>query len=96
MSRKKLTDKALDCKCEINGDGTTVRVYLLSLLEALWLEGESFSAKQPFGNSSWEYELYDGLVKGGLIKCKIDENGLSDFDENEANKLIHTAIKALK
>ena len=90
------TNKILDCKCSLDDEETTIREYLKSLLNELWKEGEGFSGKRPFGNSGWENELYEGLVKGGLVKGEINEDGYVDeFDVAEANKLIFKAIKAL-
>jgi hypothetical protein len=75
----------------------TVRDYLHKILRMVWQDGESFDGKRPFGNSSWEYELYSPLVKHGAIKGTFDEEygDLDDFDESEANKAIFDAIDFL-
>lgn len=89
-------EKILNCKCELNGKSITVKEYLKSLLEKLWLEGDCFSAKRPFGDSGWEYDLYIALVKGGLIDGLIDEHGdVYEIDQDSANKAILKAIESL-
>jgi hypothetical protein len=71
--------------------------YLVRLLEELWTEGEAFSGKRPFGNSSWEWEVYDALVRGGFLPGTFDaDNYLDDVDVKQADALILEAIKALK
>lgn len=45
----------------------TIREYLTALLTAVWVEGEEFSGKCPFGNSGWEAELFDALEFADLI-----------------------------
>ena len=97
--------KILDLEMEPNdAEATTIREYLKALLEAVWSEGEGFSGKRPFGNSSWEYDLYRALVKGGSINGKFakpdpefpdDLPELLSFNEKAADKAIHAAIDAL-
>jgi len=57
------------------GDDLTVREYLRMLLMAVWNEGEGFSGKRPFGNSGWEGDIFDPLVKAGFIPGTIDPYG---------------------
>jgi hypothetical protein len=77
------------------GANLTVRDYLAKLLDAVWVEGEGFSGKRPFGNSGWEMDLYTPLVDDGFIAGKIDrEYGTYDIDDYVAasdyvRKLIH-------
>lgn len=75
---------------------TTVRGYLIKLLETLWREQEGFSGKRPFGNSSWECDLLIPLVKAGLIEGSLDEDGyLETLDDGAGEAVILAAIKAL-
>lgn len=75
------------------GDNITVRDYLRILLSTLWTEKEGFSGKRPFGNSSWEYDLYEPLVKGGFVPGTLDEDGcLLDFDRQLLNQYIQQLI----
>lgn len=77
------------------GDNITVRDYLRILLSTLWTEKEGFSGKCPFGNSSWEYELYEPLVKGGFIPGTFNEDGeLVTFDYRFANQYVQGLIMA--
>ena len=75
---------------------TTVRGYLMKLLEMVWREKEGFSGKRPFGNSGWDWDLLAPLVKAGLIAGSLDEDGyLDQCDEEAGQALILAAIKAL-
>lgn len=86
----------LNCKCKLNGKETTIKGYLKTLLRELWGEGESFSAKRPFGNSGWEYDIYSALLKAGLIDGVIDDDGYVDeIDERQAKIFIFYAIDSL-
>ena len=82
---------ALELEIPVNGeiyghDGTlTVRQYLRALLDKLWDEGESFDSKRPFGNSSWEYDLYDPLGRAGFIPG-LNVNGDYDPTETELDR----------
>lgn len=82
---------------EKNDSGAkTIGGYLRALLKELWQEGEGFSSKRPFGNSGWEYELYNALVTAKAVKGEVDEYGdLVNFDQDAANKLIFKAIASM-
>lgn len=74
----------------------TVGDYLIRLLERVWIDGEGFSGKRPFGNSSWEWDVYAALVRAGLVVGSLDSDGyLDDCDEPAANALVSEAIRAL-
>lgn len=76
---------------------STVRDYLVSLLAALWREGEWFGGKRPFGNSGWSWELYKPLVKAGVIPGKLDTDGfLDDCDADAGEDAIAAAIEGLR
>ena len=82
---------------ENDGGAATIRDYLKGLLSKLWLEGEGFSGKRPFGNSGWDFELYKPLIKAGLVMGKLDGDGyIEDLDNKAADKLIFEAIDALQ
>jgi len=67
----------------------TVKEWLQELLCIVWMEKDEFSGKRAFGNSSWEYELYDVLVKHRIIIGILDEDGfVEDCDDKLANKII--------
>jgi hypothetical protein len=93
--------QVLDLPMRPNDSGAdTVRGYLIALLAAVWAEGEGFSGKRPFGNSSWEDGIYATLVRGGVIDGGLDEDGcletLSDEEERKGQHLITEAIKSLR
>jgi len=74
----------------------TIKDYLKELLITLWKEGECFSGKRPFGNSSWQYEMYHALVKHGVLVGKLDEDGyLEEYDIVAAKKLMVELITSL-
>ncbi len=90
----------LDLPMQPNDSGAdTVRGYLVALLTKLWQEGEGFSGKCPFGNSSWKWDLYAALATAGYANNPFDEHGYvtsdNDFDEHAAKRLIAEAIGAL-
>jgi hypothetical protein len=74
----------------------TIREYFKELLTTLWNEAEGFSGKRPFGNSGWENDLAVPLIKHGVIKGAIDEDGyVLDFNQKEYDKLIAKAIQEM-
>lgn len=81
---------------ENDADAKTVREYLIALLLTLWREGERFDGKRPFGDGSWWYDLYEPLVKAGVVKGKLDSDGLvQEMDTKKADRLIEEAILSL-
>ncbi len=92
---------ALDARFEC-GDlyrEVTVREYLHSLLKTLWEQGEGFSGKRPFGNSGWQGDLLDPLIKAGFIPgvVHVDEDGEEDIectDRRAAHAFIDLLIDA--
>jgi hypothetical protein len=71
----------------------TILDYLHKLLKTLWEEGEGFNGKRPFGDSGWEYQLYEPLVRAGFVEGEIDEDGyVEDFNEDIANQLVFGLI----
>jgi hypothetical protein len=82
---------------ENDAEAATIRGYLKAILLSVWLEGEEFNGKRPFGNSGWKGDVEVALIKAGVIEGSLDENGYIDSsDSSGANKLIATAIKELK
>jgi hypothetical protein len=79
---------------------TTIKGYLLALLDSVWYEEEGFDGKRPFGNSGWKHEVYQVLGKAGLIQITMGEyDGETFYDgtdeDEEADKLIMEAIRSL-
>jgi hypothetical protein len=75
-------------------ESLTVRQYLVKLLSTLWRDGESFSSKRPFGNSSWQFEIEDALASDGRVATVTDEYG-DLVAEQSADPLILAAIEML-
>lgn len=72
----------------------TIGCYFRELLTTLWIEGESFSGKRPFGNSGWEYDVYTPLIKAGAIDGVIDEYGdVDELDRKKADRFIVQLIE---
>lgn len=79
-----------------DADASSVGEFLGCLLAALWEENEGFSGKRPLGNSDWQWQVYEALVKKGFVAGTLDENGyLEDFpydQEQKADELVLQAI----
>jgi hypothetical protein len=76
-----------------DAQASSVRHYLGLLLLTVWRQKEGFSGKRPFGNSSWEYDLYRSLIEAGLLPGQLDENGLVEkMDHQIGHALIASAI----
>lgn len=81
---------------KINEDAgsTTIGGFLESLLYTLWNEGADFNSKRPWGNSGWEYVLYEALVEHGVVEGKLDEDGfIEKVDYEKANEIVFGLIK---
>jgi hypothetical protein len=91
------SEQVLACPMRKNdADAVTVGDYLIKLLALVWQDGEGFDGKRPFGNSSWEYEIFEALADAGLIWVAWDEDdSIEDFDRDAAEKLVADAIEAI-
>lgn len=87
---------ALDLRFDSDaGDNGTIRDYLYKLLETLWLEGEGFSGKRPFGNSGWEYDLFEPLIAAGYIEGSLDSSGgVDSVNCTQGSKFVLSLIAA--
>jgi hypothetical protein len=98
MTEKPTPQQVLDLALPDNDSGkSTVRGYLIALLAGVWRDGECFDGKRPFGNSSWEYDLYGPLVQAGMVDGAFNEDGgkWERLDMPAANALIADAIQSL-
>lgn len=100
MAEELTPAQILDLPMEDNDSGAqTIRGYLIKLLLTVWREGEGFSGKRPFGNSSWKWDLYAALARGGAITAPADEYGfIVDIPRDQrlrSDRLIASAIEAL-
>lgn len=79
-----------------DAEASTIGQYLTSLLHTLWVEKSGFSGKRPFGNSSWEFDIYKALIRANAVEGILDEDGyIDDVDSSEANSLIFQVISFL-
>lgn len=75
---------------------TTIGKYITALFVSFWKDPESFSGKRPMGNSGWQYDVYTKLIKAGLVKGKLDDDGyIEEVDIAQADKLICEAFTKL-
>jgi len=83
-------------KDENDAEAETIGHYFSLLLWTLFDEGEGFSGKRPFGNSSWEHELYTALVRAGYADGTFyDDGDLDTVDRDQADTLIREALAFL-
>ena len=74
----------------------TIGEYLARLLREVWLHGEGFDGKRPFGNSDWQAELALTLAAAGLVEGVIYADGwLDQYDRFQVDDLIVRAIDTL-
>lgn len=50
-----------------DAEANSLREYFQNLLFQLWLKGEGFSGKRPFGNSGWKYDIAQCLVAQNVL-----------------------------
>lgn len=74
---------------ENDAGATSVRQYFKLLLFTLWMEGECFSGKHPFGNSGWKREVTKALVLAHVVTTADAE------DDAKMDILITKAIATL-
>jgi hypothetical protein len=85
-------EKALNIRIDSDaGDNITIRDYFFELLKTLWEKEDYFSG---FGNSDWQYEIYEALIKHGFVDGELDEDGyVKKFNRFEVDKFIEEMIK---
>lgn len=72
----------------------TIKEYFKEILLELWIEGEEFSGKRPFGNSGWDYDVLQCLIKNDIVKGKLDEDGYVDeVESDDWYKIVAEIIK---
>jgi hypothetical protein len=75
---------------------TTIKRYLYNLLKTLWMEGEGFSGKRPFGKGDWEYDLYKPLIIVGVVEGELDEfDDIEELNTIKADQIIFDCIDYL-
>lgn len=99
-SKKLLTnlDNILKAPCKFDDvDADNIGQYLYNLLFDLWIYGEGFDSKRPFGNSGWDRDLFIALVEVKAIEGTVeyDEDGYiqdCQYEESEAIDMINNLI----
>lgn len=85
-------DEILSLEIE-NGTFPTIRIFLKELLRGVLRDGEGFSGKRPFGDSGWEYELYEPLIRTGVVKGQLDEDGyIKTVDTAAADRILLSLV----
>jgi hypothetical protein len=85
------TNEILELKLTLasGGDEITIRQFFFELLKTLWIEQECFDGKRPWGNSGWAFDVYVPLIKAGLVKGKLDEDGyISELNDDAAKEFV--------
>lgn len=82
-----------------DSDTTTFRELFHDLLFSVLAQGEGFSGKRPYGNSSWQHDLDRALVDMKVVKGKItrDEDGYiqdEKYNEDECWAIIEQMLSA--
>ncbi len=87
----------LDLELERNdAKAKTVRDYFKALLKRLLTEEEGFSGKRPFGNSGWTRDLQVPLIKAGIVKGSLDDDGyIETVDDAAALRKLLDAVNEL-
>jgi hypothetical protein len=73
--------------------GETIGTFFYQLFNELWIQGERFNSKRPFGNGGWHYDIYAVLIRNGLIPGELDNDGYVDkVDADYAQNWVSTHI----
>ncbi len=77
-----------------DANAKTIGEYVAKLAINVIVETEEFSGKRPFGNSGWYRELAEPLVRAGVVKGEVDEEGSGayGYDYKEIDAVLAEAI----
>lgn len=67
---------ACDISESYTGEGAgvgSVRGLLYELLAKVWLEEEGFNGKRPWGESSWQYAVYQSIAEADLCPREMHQ-----------------------
>ena len=97
MSESTLGARVLAVPMSSDNDSgaTPVRGYLIEFARQVWIHGEGFSGKRPFGNSGWEWEVYAALGAAGLVPVSRNRWDEDEADQDEAERLVLLALDEL-
>lgn len=76
------------------GRDMSVRDFFKQLMITLFVEGEGFSGKRPFGNSGWTHDLEKTAVENKFVQGVIGSDGyVENIHSEEFDDLIFNTIK---
>lgn len=79
---------------ENDSGATTVRGYLVALIEALW--NDDVSGKAPFGSSGWRGDFDRAFIDAGWVRGTVDGNGtVVEVNAAAVDRLVRSAIRGL-
>lgn len=86
--------------CPMVGDRSgseakTVGHFLFLLGREVWREGECFNGKRPFGNSSWNWDIYRAIISAGIVEDDRDDDG-SGHVRSECDEVIDHALNFME
>lgn len=89
-------EKALNAEVRHFGHAVPLRQFFRELLLELWSDPERFSGKRPFGDSGWDFLVYEALIREGFISGTLDEDGriFNLEDERMAHAFVSDLILA--
>jgi len=64
----------------------SIREFFCTLLMTVWEEEEGFSGKRAFGNSSWQYDVYQCLEDNNLVEINCSRMKADEFINNNILK----------
>ena len=75
----------------------TLRQYLIELLSKVWEEAEGFNGKRPWGDSGWQGDVEVALIRAGILKGTLDEDGYLEESDPDVDfeEFMQECIKAL-
>lgn len=80
----------------VDGQQTTLYEYLAGLLRDLWRQGPRFEAKRPYGDTDWQWQVYEAMAKAQLIDAWWSPEGaLERIDRRVADAIIEYGISVM-
>lgn len=75
----------------------SIREYLVALARQVWVDGEGFSGKRPWGNSGWTTPVEYALIQARYVRGVIDPDYgyVDEVDTDTVDLLIGAALDAL-
>lgn len=80
---------------EMDDCPVTIRQWLGELLARVWTEKDEFSGKRAFGNSDWEYDLYNIMIQEGVVAGSVSEYGEVEISSDEREKADNIILQVI-